>query len=156
MSRKSIQAFSAGIISATAILSAAYFLSPKEEAVPAEITKKQVQTYLGSEGEVALPRDQYEALVKAKEEAVSNDNKQKEAAKTEEAPRQETYRFSIGDGMSTGEVAQIMEEGGIIPSAKEFASYLIDTDLHRKVRQGKYNLPTGLTNEEAAKYLVKQ
>ncbi|MBS2969696.1 hypothetical protein J9317_13065 [Metabacillus sp. KIGAM252] len=164
MSRKGIQAFSAGIITATAILSISYFLTPKEAAESEKATEEQVSAYLASEGQVSVSRDTYETLVKAKEATVSEPSKTEEApAKTEETPaktespsKKETFRFFIYEGTSTAEIAQKLEQGKVIKSANEFADYLIDTDLHTKVRQGGYKLPTGLSNEEAAKYLIKQ
>lgn len=157
MSRKGIQAFSAGIITATVILSISYFLTPKEAAESEKATEKQVTAYLASEGQVAVPRDTYETLVKTKEKSVSSAGKKEETAAAQEKPaKQETFRFFIYEGTSTAEIAQELERGKVITSAKEFADYLIESDLHTKVRQGGYKLPTGLSNEAAAKYLIKQ
>ncbi|KZZ86324.1 hypothetical protein [Bacillus sp. SJS] len=157
MSRKGIQAFSAGIITATVILSISYFLTPKESAESEKATEEQVTAYLASEGQVSVPRDTYETLVKTKEESVSASSKKEETPPKKESPlKQETFRFFIYEGTSTAEIAQELERGKVVKSANEFADYLIKTDLHTKVRQGGYKLPTGLSNEEAAKYLIKQ
>ncbi|AZB43625.1 hypothetical protein CEF21_15645 [Bacillus sp. FJAT-42376] len=158
MSRKSIQAFSAGIITATAILSISYYLIPKEEAGPKQVTEKEVASYLANEGEVSVSREKYEDLVKAKEAAVSPEKEQpaEKAPAAEPAPKKETYRLFIYEGTTTSEIAEKLEKGKVVKSANDFAEYLIKTDLHTKVRQGGYKLPTGLSNEEAAKLLIKQ
>ncbi|MTH52424.1 hypothetical protein GKZ89_03320 [Bacillus mangrovi] len=157
MSRKSIQAFSAGIISATAILSITYFLTPDEKAESADLTEKQVNTYLASEGKVSIQRKDYESLIKTKE-AFSTQKKPQNPTPSKDqnkTPEQEFYRIFIHDGMSIDAIADQLEEGQVIQSSEDFSKYLIDAGLHTKIRQGNFKLPTGRTNEEAAKLLVK-
>ncbi len=64
--------------------------------------------------------------------------------------RTESNRFVLGieKGMSLNEVSDLMEQAGIIDSAKSFSSYLVKAKLEMYVMNGEFNIPFGSGYDE--------
>lgn len=161
MSKKGMQAFSAGIIIASCILGIAYFFSSPKEMTTEEtaaqtkaVSDASVQQYLSDKGQIAIPRKDYEKLIAQKETAVAKaggtapDKSQKPTA-----PK--PFTLTIKDGMSTADVAKELENAGIVSSARDYATFLVETGYHTKVRSGTYQLKQGMSFKQITKVLVK-
>ncbi|MFY4776343.1 endolytic transglycosylase MltG [Metabacillus sp. RGM 3146] len=161
MSKKGMQAFSAGMIIASCILGIAYFLSGPKEMTKAEtaaetkaVTDESVQQHLSDKGQIAIPRKDYEKLIAEKESAVAKSGGTSQA-KSQKAPADKPFTLTIKDGMSTADVAKELENAGIVSSARDYATFLVETGYHTKVRSGTYQLKQGMSFKQITKVLVK-
>lgn len=173
MSKLGFQAFAAGMIVATSVLGGTYLLSDHEEAnadvEQKVLSEKNVSDYLTKSGQVAIPTDEYEELLAAKNaEVVEPDTQQKqETTEKEEATEQQTkepeeqkeevikYKVTIREGMTTSEVSDLLEQNAIITSSKEFDQFLIKNNYHTRVQLGTFEVKKGMTFQQLAEAITR-
>ena len=56
--------------------------------------------------------------------------------------------FSVKSGMSSGQVAILLQEKGLVKSAEEFNKYIIKVGKASVIRVGSYTLPDGATYDD--------
>ncbi|MFC0270005.1 hypothetical protein ACFFIX_00840 [Metabacillus herbersteinensis] len=168
MSKNGFQSFAAGMIAATSVLSATFFLSGNaptadEVALQKEVTETDVKDYLAKSGQMTITNEEYETLIKAKDQA-ANKEQQKATEKTAETEVKEQedkpveikkYSVQIREGMTTGEVSDLLEQNGIITSAKDFNQYLIKGNYHREVQLGTFEVMQGMSFEELTEAITR-
>lgn len=158
MSKNGFQTFAAGIIAATSVLSATYFLSENipttdEVAVQKEVTEADVKEYLVKNGQMTITNEEYETLISAKDQAAKEEQKEETVAnKDQEAKPVEKIKYSvqIREGMTTSEVSDLLEQNGIITSAKDFNQFLIKGNYHTEVQLGTFEVVQGMSFIELA------
>jgi hypothetical protein len=62
----------------------------------------------------------------------------------------ELVNFSVEPGMSSGKVAAMLVEKGLIKDAEDFNQYIVKVGKASVIRVGTYTLPKGATYEEIA------
>ncbi|MCM3596232.1 hypothetical protein M4D55_10650 [Metabacillus idriensis] len=158
MSKKGFQSFAAGMILSTSVLAATYFMGETNEKTAAvvskEVTENDIKEYLIKKGQTAIDTKEYDELIAFKETALIEKQKQAEAP-PEEKPQNEKYTLKIVEGMNTGDVSDILEQEGVIASAKDFNEFVINGNYHTKVRMGTFELTKGMSFSEIVNVLVK-
>ncbi|MBD0407916.1 endolytic transglycosylase MltG [Bacillus sp. 1021] len=154
MTKRGIQAFAAGMMLATAVLAAVFYLTDHDQAAAVKtektaLTEKEVNSYLDSQQKVSVKRDDYQKLLDAKEKSLNNDQN------TDAKKKKVTYKLTIKDGMSTADVSSILEKEGIIPSAKDFNDYVIDAGYHKEIRAGHFKVDSDMSFKKIVKTLTR-
>ena len=67
----------------------------------------------------------------------------------------EIVAIEVEAGMDSRKIANLLEETGIIESAKEFDNFLCTNGYDVKMKVGHFDIPAGATEEEMAKILTK-
>lgn len=154
MTKRGIQAFAAGMILATAVLAAVFYLTDHDQAAAVKteknsIDRKEVNSYLDDQHKVSVNRDDYQKLLDSKEKSLNNDQN------TDAKKKKVTYKLTIKDGMSTADVSSILEKEGIIPSAKDFNDYVIDAGYHKEIRAGHFKVDSDMSFKKIVKTLTR-
>ena len=158
MNKMSLQAFSAGIIFATAILAGYYYVNDIHEkptfttadakklleAEGYSISKNTSQ----SESQLEKPPVKIEDITKNKLDKEDN----KEVKKEEKVI---SYILKVKSKMTTSEIAELLEDEKIIDDATEFLDYMNKKDLSRKVQIGEYIVSSNMSYKELCELLTK-
>ena len=153
MTSKNLRGFSAGIIISTGILAGVYYTANTENRT--EITDTAVEQYLSEKGELAISKEEYTSLTEAESAAAAP---AKEEAKTgpEKEDEEKVYQMTltISQGMSTGEVCDLLQKGNIIKDSKEFLKYLRTNNLEGAVRAESHQVNSNMNFDELAKEIT--
>ncbi|MED1819366.1 hypothetical protein P4V11_10555 [Bacillus subtilis] len=155
MTKRGIQAFAGGIILATAVLAAVFYLTDEDQAAAAvkdnkTVTEQDVNNYLDSKKLVSVNRDEYQKLLDSKEKSLNNDS-----GSDTKSDKVKTYKLTIKDGMSTADVSAILEKEGIISSAQDFNDYVIDAGYHKEIRAGEFKVKSDMSFKKIVKTLTR-
>ncbi|MFH0347235.1 hypothetical protein ACHADS_11880 [Bacillus vallismortis] len=155
MTKRGIQAFAGGIILATAVLAAVFYLTDEDQAAAVKenktVTEQDVSNYLDSKKMVSVNRDEYQKLLDSKEKSLNDDDSSSDT-KTNKV---KTYKLNIKDGMSTADVSAILEKEGIISSAQDFNDYVIDAGYHKEIRAGEFKVKSDMSFKKIVKTLTR-
>ncbi|UOK57046.1 hypothetical protein MGI18_20440 [Bacillus sp. OVS6] len=142
----------------TSVLAATYFISNSNEKTAAPVnnavSENDIKEFLIKSGQTAIDTKEYDELIAFKETTLIEKQKQAEAP-IEEKPQNEKYTLKIVEGMNTGDVSDILEQEGVIASAKDFNKFVINGNYHTKVRMGTFELTKGMSFSEIVNVLVK-
>ncbi|ATH92403.1 endolytic transglycosylase MltG [Bacillus glycinifermentans] len=160
MTRQSVQAFAGGMILATAVLAGTFYLtgSGNAESSKNKVSEADVKTYLKDNDQVSLTRTDYQDLLQYKEKALKQDDasqNEKDSGQDNEPKKGSKYKLEIKKGMSTAEVADILEKEKVVPSADDFKDYVKDAGYESKIRAGKYELKRGSSLKSIVKALSR-
>ncbi|KZN96321.1 endolytic transglycosylase MltG [Aeribacillus composti] len=176
MNKRILQAFSAGMIVSTSILTLTFYLGNYDQKVVAEkeLTDKSVNEYLAQNNKIAVSNKEYEEFLSYKDTKVKNLNKtpqqneqqQKQQNQNAQNQNQEQknnnqqtevkpVKVNIKEGMTTSDVSKILEQSGIIDSASKFNQYLIKHDYHKRVQIGTFEVKKGMSYYEIAEALTR-
>lgn len=158
MNKRSLQAFSAGIIFATAILAGFYYgnnINEKQTVTAIEakkllvaqgysVTKKTIQST------AQLDQSQGVKEKTTKNTQVLEDNKDSKTQK-----KVISHILKIKSKMTTSEIAKLLEEEKIIDNADEFQQYMNKKDLSRKVQIGEYIVSSNMSYKDIGKLITK-
>jgi hypothetical protein len=158
MNRVSLQAFSAGIIFATAIFTGFYYGSHLNEE--ATFTISDAQKMLEAQG-YSISKSN----IKNRPEETKTNNTPEEVAKQatetktkQEAKKQEkvvSYILKIKSKMTTSEIAELLEKEKIIDDATTFQDYMNHKKLSRQVQIGEYIVSSDMSDEELGKLVTQ-
>lgn len=81
---------------------------------------------------------------------------QKPSAKPKKQTKKSFETFTVRDGLLSSSVARELKEAGIIKEDEAFDEYLEKSGMGRKIRAGKYKIPTGASYEEIARIITRQ
>lgn len=146
----SLRAFSMGIFVAAVILWGVYTYDEQQEAPPSEpsLTEESVQEYLTKKEYMAISKQEYMELI--------NKTKEKNHQQTLEPSSPKITTIQIKEGTRAVDVANLLEQQGIVKSAPEFQQYLEDAQLTNKLRVGTYQITPNMSFSEIANILTKQ
>ncbi|MBY6035490.1 hypothetical protein KUV80_02450 [Fictibacillus nanhaiensis] len=152
MTSKNLRGFSAGIIISTGILAGVYYTIGIESQ--AALTDESVEQYLSQKGEVVISEEEYTSLIKSKDVASVPE---KEPAETEPEIEEEKVfemTLTITQGMSTGEVCDLLEQGKIIKDSGEFLKFLRSNNLEGAVRAESHQVNSNMNFDAIAKEIT--
>lgn len=146
MTKQKIRAIALGMLFATSVIGAAYYLEF------GSMTAAKLHDTLKKEGKVAISETEYKKL---KEAAKQNKNA---AVSNHQQPPKIVYVYflTIQKGEKTNDFAQKLEDAQIIPDADKFVAYLRTHGLTRYVRPGTYKVHSGMNYEEIANLIAKK
>lgn len=146
----SLRAFSMGIFTTTVILWGVHTYDQQQEAPPSEpsLTEENVQGYLKEKEYMAISKHEYMELL--------NKTKEKNQQQTPEPSVPKVTTIQIQEGTRAVDVANLLEQQGIVKSASEFQQYLANAQLANKLRVGTYQIMPNMSFTEIANILTKQ
>ncbi len=175
MANNSLRSFASGMIIATSIFTTVYYFQTsfnKQEQKIVEndtVTDEEVQAYLHNNGYISIQEQTYDELVaKSKEyEAIKQQTQkppepmppqQKELIPNPQPPEIEkkTYTLTVKSGMDSIQIANLLEDFGIVDSGKKFEQFLTKNDWTRSIQVGTYKLSSSMTYEEIGKTITKK
>jgi len=130
-----------------------------------EVTEQDFQAYIETEGLFVVSESEYDSLkidstdydeVKSElEETKKALEEEKKATKEQEGSSSEgetvhQLYLVIGSGMSSGEIAILLEESKVIDDASDFRKYIEDEDLVMSIKAGNYSLDSSMSVKEIA------
>lgn len=152
MTSKNLRGFSAGIIISTGILAGVYYTADTENRT--ELTDTAVEQYLSEKGELAISKEEYSSLTEAESAAAAPAKKEAKAEPEKEEEKVFQMTLTISQGMSTGEVCDLLQKGNIIKDSKEFLKYLRSNNLEGAVRAESHQVNSSMNFDELAKEIT--
>lgn len=77
-----------------------------------------------------------------------------EAATTEHSDTTTKATIKVSGGMSSETISSLLEDAGLVDSASEFNSFLVQNGYDKKLETGSFDITGGMTYEEIAKILT--
>lgn len=158
MNKMSLQAFSTGIIFATAIIAGYYYVNDMKEGPT--FTTADAKKLLETQGysiskNIAQNESQMEKPYIENEEIKKNtlEIEGNKEVKTEEIVI--SYILKVKNKMTTSEIAELLEKEKIIDDATDFLDYMNKKDLSRRVQIGEYIVSSNMSYKELGKLLTK-
>lgn len=156
MTKKMLQGIAIGILFTTILFATNLSFSDNPQGSPTSepitITEEMVEQYTKNEGLVVITKEEYEQFLA--ESIALEELKEGTHEITFEKIIVKEIMVTINPGTSTGSVAGLLEEKGIINSKEQFEAYLIRQGLETKIKAGVYILRTDMTFEEIAEKLT--
>ncbi|KZE66432.1 hypothetical protein AWM68_08725 [Fictibacillus phosphorivorans] len=154
MTSKNLRGFSAGIILSTGILAGFYYTADTD--TDSVLTEETVSQYLSEKGEIAISKDEFTALKETQTAALVPAAKEepKAAPVKEEEEKVFQMTLTITQGMTTGEVCDLLQKGNIIKDSKEFLKYLRSNNLEGAVRAEAHQVNSNMNFDEIAKEIT--
>ena len=147
MNKLSLQAFSTGVIFATAIMAGFYYGTNLDEQVT--FTTSDAKKMLQAQGyNISKPNIHIES-----DQARTN----RKTQNTEETKRKETisYILKVKSKMTTSEIAELLEKEKIINNATKFQAYMNKEELSRQVQIGEYIVSSDMSYKELGKLITQ-
>lgn len=152
MTSKNLRGFSAGIIISTVILAGVYYTADSESRT--ELTDASVEQYLSENGELAISKEEYTSLTETESAAAAPAKEEAKAEPEKEEEKVFQMTLTITQGMSTGEVCDLLQKGNIIKDSKEFLKYLRSNNLEGAVRAESHQVNSNMNFDELAKEIT--
>ncbi|SET62773.1 YceG-like family protein [Salinibacillus kushneri] len=165
-----LRSFSLGILTATLLISVIYYVgddsSANEDNVKA-LTVEEATAYLKDEGFNVVNQQKWENINQTladqkkqlesnqKEDAKKESNNSRNQEEEEDSPDNNPVTIQIESGMATGEVADLLEEEGIIDNASEFESYLGEHGYEKAVQIGTFEVNSAMNFSEIAETITR-
>lgn len=153
MTKRGLQGLAVGIFFTTALLTYFYFFQTNEveshedaEIPEIEISSEEMMDKLAEQGFVVLEEDEYNSLLKAKDE---------DDLETEQEPQYKGI-LVVKPGMNSTQVSELLAELNIIDDAQAFIDYLIEQNLTTNVEVGEFELHSDMTFTEIAEIITKK
>jgi hypothetical protein len=152
MTSKNLRGFSAGIIISTGILAGVYYTADTEQSTV--LTDESVEQYLSEKGELAISKEEYTSLTEAESAAAAPAKEEAKAEPEKEEEKVFQMTLTITQGMSTGEVCDLLQKGNIINDSGEFLKYLRSNNLEGAVRAESHQVNSNMSFDEIAKEIT--
>ncbi|MBD8067862.1 hypothetical protein [Bacillus sp. PS06] len=164
MKAKLVSSFAAGLIVATGISGAVYFLDKSEgtnvQRAEAPSTE-EMKELLASTGYVIHTEDEFKEQLAAAEEAASKNNSKEEGSETNEKEDEvkETviYRtmLTVTTGMTSIDVGEALVKANIIDNAMDFFNDVEKKGLASKLRPGTYEVDSQMSSAQIISVIFK-
>ena len=160
MNKVSLQAFSAGIIFATAIFTGFYYGSHLNEEATFTISdaKKmlEAQGYSISKSNIKNRPEETKTDNRPEEAVITNNiETNDQTSKPKSRRRVVSYILKIKSKMTTSEIAELLEKEKIIDDATTFQDYMNHKKLSRQVQIGEISVSSDMSYEELGKLITK-
>ena len=128
------------------------------QKVPQNDTQKQTERDTSSE-QNDTPKES-EKKAEEKKKTQDSQKKEEEKKKAQETEKEETKKEKVSITIKGGEVcreiAQDLQEKGLVKDAEDFRKYMQDHNYARYIRVGTFTLEKGMNYSEIAKVLTKK
>jgi hypothetical protein len=153
MTSKNLRGFSAGIILSTGILAGFYYTADDADKT-SELTEESVAQYLSEKGELAISKEEYTSLKDTETVAAPVAKEEPKAVPPKEEDKVYQMTLTITQGMSTGEVCDLLQKENIIKNSDEFLKYLRTNNLEGAVRAESHQVNSKMSFDEIAKEIT--
>lgn len=151
MNKGLLQAFSTGVIFATAIMAGFYYGTnlDAQESVTAANAKKllEAQGYSISKSNVQTKSEQTK-IKKEPKNVLEQKRETKNIKEIEKSEKVISYILKVKSKMTTIEIAELLEKEKIIDDATKFKNYMNQKNLSRQVQIGEYIVSSNMSYEE--------
>ncbi|WP_026692891.1 endolytic transglycosylase MltG [Peribacillus kribbensis] len=144
MSRNVLQTFAAGIFMAAAILSVYHFFFEPEKQKTSKPKVSAVYTQPAKKEEASIKNT---PPIKEKQEV------QNSADSAKSAPL--SYTLEVKQGMTSGQIADLLQQKGILKDKNELVTYMDKHHLNEKIQLGTYVLTSSMTLAQIGSTLAK-
>ncbi|MED1863462.1 hypothetical protein P4V41_08370 [Fictibacillus nanhaiensis] len=152
MTSKNLRGFSAGIILSTGILAGFYYTADADQT--SELTEESVAQYLSEKGELAISKEEYSSLKDTETVAAPVAKEEPKTVPPKEEEKVYQMTLTITQGMSTGEVCDLLQKENIIKNSDEFLKYLRTNNLEGAVRAESHQVNSKMSFDEIAKEIT--
>ncbi|MBD7964505.1 hypothetical protein [Fictibacillus norfolkensis] len=152
MTSKNLRGFSAGIILSTGILAGFYYTADTDKT--SELSEESVAQYLSEKGELAISKEEYTSLKDTETAAAPVAKEEPKTAPPKEEEKVYQMTLTITQGMSTGEVCDLLQKENIIKNSDEFLKYLRTNNLEGAVRAESHQVNSKMSFDEIAKEIT--
>lgn len=165
-----MRGFASGIIATTAIIGLVYFqMTPSSEATSANsapITENAVQSYLASQGEIAVDKKMFDKWQESEKQTKSDNSGQKDQSSKKDTSTKgdsttkakqstvNTATVQVTQGMMTSDVAAILESKHVIKNKYDLIHYVVNNKLEPYLQLGTYTLSSDMTIAQIASKLT--
>lgn len=157
MNKRNVRSFAFGVIFSVAIFILGFnFFENDNPQQAKELLEKDGYKVLTSEEYKQITSQAKATKENEDKEKIENSKEKKEKSSSNKNDDLITYELVVNRGMTTGEIASILKEKGIIKNQKDFEQYLVDVGYSNKIRVGKYKLNNKLSFREIALTITKQ
>ncbi|MGP4072484.1 hypothetical protein ACTWQB_08000 [Piscibacillus sp. B03] len=157
--RPIIQAFSIGLLTASVLLGFIYIQTekPNNESSETEVslTDEDAKDYLENRGFAVVNGQEYEDLVRQKQQLESEIDEINESETDSEQESTEKFIFEVESGMTLNDIASELEQLNIIDDAQSFSQFMEEEGYSRGVQLGEFELHNRLTYEQIAEILTR-
>ncbi|MGM0805436.1 MAG: hypothetical protein ACQET8_11860 [Bacillota bacterium] len=153
MTSKNLRGFSAGIILSTGILAGFYYTADDADKT-SELTEESVAQYLSEKGELAISKEEYTSLKDTETAAAPVAKEEPKTVPPKEEDKVYQMTLTITQGMSTGEVCDLLQKENIIKNSDEFLKYLRTNNLEGAVRAESHQVNSKMSFDEIAKEIT--
>jgi hypothetical protein len=157
--------FAAGLLVATVICGAVYFLEPSETSIIPTVevpTETEMKDTLVASGYVVFTEEEWNEQLAAVEATSKQDGKTEpeETAQTEESsePEEEVaYRtiLNVESGMTSIDVGRVLVLANITDSAMSFVQEVEKRGISNNLRPGSYEISSDMTFDEVISIVFK-
>ncbi|MBH0168613.1 hypothetical protein [Fictibacillus sp. 18YEL24] len=153
MTSKNLRGFSAGIILSTGILAGFYYTADDADKT-SDLTEESVAQYLSEKGELAISKEEYTSLKDTETAAAPVAKEEPKTVPQKEEDKVYQMTLTITQGMSTGEVCDLLQKENIIKNSDEFLKYLRTNNLEGAVRAESHQVNSKMSFDEIAKEIT--
>ncbi|QXE00430.1 endolytic transglycosylase MltG [Terribacillus sp. DMT04] len=149
-----IQGFAAALLLAGACMLVLYFASDDGTAKTtsaAPIKKEELDT---EEMKTRLEKDDYYILSSKDYEELQKKTETKDKAKTA-SEQTKKFQLKLESGMTSDEVAQLLEKKSILEDGDAFLTYLNVTNASKSLQVGTYDVNSDMSYDEITDLLTK-
>lgn len=159
MNKVAIQAFSSGIIFATAIMAGFYYGNNLDEQT--KLTTSDAKKILIAKGynitKPSISNRPEQVKTNSDPKNVAKGNKVTENnGEIEKNEKVISYILKVKSKMTTSEIADLLEKEKIIEDAPKFQDYMNKEKLSRQVQIGEYIVSSNMSYQELGKLITKQ
>lgn len=168
MKAKLMRTFAAGLIVASGVCGAVYFLTPSQVAStkspePMELSSDEMKAKLTTEGYRVLTEEEWveelAAVEAAKQEELKQETDKKEEKQESTSGEKEVviYRtvLNVASGMTSIDVGNALVKGKIIDNAMTFFNEVEKRGLANELRPGTFELDSEMTMDEVINTIFK-
>ncbi|WP_050613865.1 hypothetical protein [Bacillus testis] len=157
MTANTLRSFAFGLLVATGICGAVYFLTPdasddKSTQKTVQLSEEEMKDELSSQGYIVLTNDQLKDQISAAQEKESD-------KKTENQESDKVvYRtmLTVTSGMTSIDVGNALANAHVIASSKEFSDLVERRGLSQALRPGTFEIQSDMTLEQVIAVIFKK
>ncbi|GEN46540.1 endolytic transglycosylase MltG [Alkalibacillus haloalkaliphilus] len=153
-------AFSLGVIVTTLIITVVYFNEAEGEQEVANVEAnehvsiEEAHELLEEEGHIIMSQsdmDQFEQLEEDYKDLKEQlDDYEAQEQLTDDQSDHKIYTLEIESGMSTHNIASVLEEESIIDDSDELVNYLTENEYSRAIQVGTYVVTSEMSHQQIA------
>lgn len=163
MSTNPKNSFAAGLLVATIVCGAVYFLEPSKVAsLPSfeEPTDIEMKETLASKGYVIYSQEEWKEQLSAMEVAAKEDVAAKSEEESETNTTEETVVYNtvlnIASGMTSIDVGRVLVQAQITDSAMSFVQEVEKRGISNNLRPGTYEINSNMTVDDVIALVFKK
>lgn len=151
-----LRAFSIGLAFAVGVIGTYYFFFLEKEVINThQPTIEEAKQIISKHGLVVLSEEDLTDLTETKEKYLKQQEREKNTQKEPEPKQTISYTIKIKTGMTNEEIADLLEDNGIIENKRDFIDYMAINGYSKSIQIGSFTITDEMTLEDIAKALTE-